>query len=553
MVLRRLNSFAKSRMGGVSKGWSCCSGVFSSGTNRSSFFLPNMPMQRLITGFYYLNLVYEEVLGQMSFLQKLFPVEEKKDEKPVVKPDVPGKPAGDTFRLMIDAPTSGVERYYFWMIRLLEKSGPYGMNFYPPLGEIIKVRDVYSSAETSSYWGNVEQKKAAQQDRVSTYMANIGKFIKDLFQIVRELRILDERLGYYDGILKDDKNAKGADVALKGIWVDLVEGGGKNPGSVYGLASQVGFVTLPDLFFDTFVRKREDMAAAVAGDEGMGINRKVREVLMRKLEQYLLWRDATDKELRQRRRFVLSYLAQEFNVIKMYAAWLKPYLQNVRKLQQSADLNKYDIVTAFDTSKIELELLAVRKKDQKLEKDFVENIPVLRVRLSHVAIPQMAFQQEFQRGAIHTGHTKIIIDAFVASKDSLKKYQQVQDGDVFDVLTAIDETVGALKDDLEKYLTEAATLYNLKELKTLFPEKPKEAKKRGESVFDPFKAIFSGFAEIGKAPFSWSSDDRKEEKEKPKLTNVQELEEAALAKDAAKTDAKVLYTVFKKAHRMMTP
>ncbi|MDO8628528.1 MAG: hypothetical protein Q7R56_02130 [Nanoarchaeota archaeon] len=491
----------------------------------------------------------------MSFLQKLFLHEEKKDDNVDGKPSDPGKLAGDVFRLSIDAPASGVERYYFWVIRLLEKSGPYGLNFYGDVGEIIKVRDVYSSAETSAYWGNVEQKKAAQQDRVSSYLANIGKFIKDLFQIVRELRILDERLGYYDGIVKNDQNSKAADIALKGIWVDLVEGGGKNPSSVYGLASQVGFVTLPDLFFDTFVRKKEDVSSSVAGYEKMGINRKVREVLMRKLEQYLLWREHTDRELRQRRKFVLSYLAQEFNVIKMYALWLKPYLQNVRKLQQSSDLNKYDIVTAFDTSKIELELLAVRKKDPKSEKDFVQNIPVLRIRFSHVAIPQMSFQQEFQRGAIHTGHTKIVIDSFVASQDSLRKYQQVQDGDVFDVLTAIDETVGALKDDLEKYLTEAATLYNLKELKAIFPEKPKDnSVKSSDSLFDPFKAIFSGFAEIGKAPFMWSSGDKaKVKKEKKPLSSLENLQEAALAKDIAKVDAKVLYAVFKKAHRMLTP
>ena len=74
----------------------------------------------------------------------------------------------------------------------------------------------------------------------------------------------------------------------------------------------------------------------------------------------MLWKEKTEKELRTRRNFVLAYLAQEYNVIKMYASWLKPYMENVKKLQQNRELNQADIVTAFETAKIELELLAVK-------------------------------------------------------------------------------------------------------------------------------------------------------------------------------------------------
>lgn len=496
-----------------------------------------------------------------KFISKLLGIEEReeKEEKPREwqEPKSFKNPVRGPLKITINAPTANVERYYFWIIRFLEKIGAFGRGYSGDKGYILKIKDVYTSAETSSYWGNVEQRKGAQQDRISQYLANIGKFIKDLFQIVRELRILDERLGYYDGIRKGEKPA---DIALKGIWIDIVEGGGKNPSSVYGLAAQVGFVTLPDLFFDTFVKPGDSVEKAVSGYESKGINRKVREVLARKLEQYALWRDNTERELRQRRKFVLLYLVQEFNVIKMYATWLKPYLENVKKLQQHADPASYDIATAFDTAKIELEVLAVRKQYEimtyygnKEERDYVKNFPVLRVRIKHVTIPQMAYQQEYQRGAIHTGHTEITIDGLVASKEDLEAYKRRSDYDTFEVLAAVDQTVEALRDDLEKYLKDAVESYKLESVKGLFPFQEKKEEKGSQSIFEPFKALLSGFAEIGKVPFSWKAKEEKEEAGDVKITRKQEEEEKKAASDSINAEVFLVYDVFKKAHKMFTP
>ncbi|MDO8556561.1 MAG: hypothetical protein Q7R96_05315 [Nanoarchaeota archaeon] len=519
----------------------------------------------------------------MNILNQLLGIEEKVEQSKKAKfiPENPGaKSAGNLLKLLINSQSSGVERYYFWVTRFLEKAGAFGRSFVPPMGEIVKVKDVYSSAETSSYWGNVEQRKAAQQDRVSQYLANIGKFIKDLFQIMRELRILDERLAHYDGVAKGEKPA---DVALKGIWIDLVEGGGKNPSSVYGLASQVGFVILPDLFFDTFVKKSSDVASVVGAYEKRGINRKVREVLARKLEQYILWREHTERELRQRRRFVLAYLVQEYNVIKMYTAWLKPYLENVQRLQQNRDVNGYDIVTAFETSKIELEIIGIKYQYEldtyygnKVQRDFQKVFPCVRARFTYVAIPQMSFQQEYQRGAIHAGQTEIKIDGWVCSKKDLLAYINKSNMETFDVLVAIDDSVIALRDELEKYLKEAAEMYGLKsdmrglysadEWKKKEEEEKKKLVKPSNSVFEPFKAVFAGVLEIGKVSLNWQSKEEKKssavkpvytyELEKksddPKLSAREAAEEAAAAAGLAKLEADLLYDVFKKAHKMYT-
>ena len=62
---------------------------------------------------------------------------------------------------------------------------------------IDKITDTFSASENSSFFGTSQQRVGLQQDKVSQYLATIGKMIKELFQLVRELRIIDERLGYY--------------------------------------------------------------------------------------------------------------------------------------------------------------------------------------------------------------------------------------------------------------------------------------------------------------------------------------------------------------------
>ena len=495
-----------------------------------------------------------------NFLQKLFQIEdsvEKQEEKEKPPEDPSENRVKGPYHMTVNSPSSGIERFYFWVIRYLEKAGAFGRSFSGDQGEIIKIRDVYTSAETSSYWGNIEQRKAAQQDKVSQYLANIGKFTKELFQLIREMRIIDERLSYYKGVESEDRSA---DVALKGIWIDIVEGGGKNPSSVYGLATQVGFVTLPDLFFDAFVKKSGDVDKVVAGYESRGINRKVREILGRKLKQYVLWRENTERELQQRRNFVLSYIAQEFNIIKMYAAWLKPYLENIKRLQQERDINKYDIVSAFETSKVELELLAVRKKydlttyyGNKEEREFVGVFPCVRIKFKYVAIPNMAYQQEYQRGAIHTGQTEITFEGFVATKEELERYEKKTEMEAIEIMAAVDETIGSLKDELYKYLEEAIKRHNLKHITTVLPrEKPEEPRK--ESILEPFKAVFSGFKEIGKIPFSSRENKKeKEKKEEVVLSKKEAILESRAAQASASAETELIYDVFKKSHGMFTP
>ena len=451
---------------------------------------------------------------------------------------VDGKFGGKArYMITMDAPQASVEANYFGILQLLERKFPFGSNYADDNGFILKIKDIYTAGETSAYFGMVEQRKGAQQEKFQQIMGNVGQMVKTLFQLLRELRIIDERLDYYEKSMAGDK---AAEVALKSIWVDMVEGGAKNPGSVLGLASQVGFVTLPDLFFEVNPKSGDTIEREVGKLKAGGFNRKVREVLMRKLKQYMTWKDKTYKELKTGQAFKLKYMRQHYHVIKVYLNWLRPYLRNVKRLQMQATEADKDIMAAFDTSKIELEILAIKKTYEKEvtpgNKDkfkFKNSFPCLRVQLTFVAMPQLAYQQEgFQRGAVHVGKTQIIIEGFVTTKEKLKKYRKSIDEEDFELLTAVNESIGALKEDLEYYLEKAGELKK---------DKPEE-KQKSEGILAPFKSLVDGFKEIAGIP----TGGKKNKKEKV------DPGEAGAAKGAAKAESYVLYKIFKKQNRMFT-
>ncbi|MCK5140493.1 MAG: hypothetical protein KAQ85_11675, partial [Thermodesulfovibrionia bacterium] len=226
-------------------------------------------------------MITEEDLEKFGFQEP-----EKDEEVRKVKPVFTGfvKPL-NRYRLVVEAYNMSIEEPYFWVLEYLRN--------FVGFPNIIKITDVFSAAENSSFFGSSQQRLGMQQDKVSQFLATVGKMVKELFQLVRELRILDERLGYYkDSIDTESKSRESAEITLKGIWVDMVEQGAKNPASVYGMAREVQFTTLPDLFFSTHPLKQEDVDEVVERDRAQ-FNRKVREVLKRKLRGYLAWKEHT--------------------------------------------------------------------------------------------------------------------------------------------------------------------------------------------------------------------------------------------------------------------
>jgi len=454
--------------------------------------------------------------------------------------DILGKPM-QRYRFEIEEASAGVERFYFWFVNFLKSSAPSGV----ACTNVWKIKDIYAATETSSYFGAIEQKKGLQQDRVSQYLATIGKMVKDLFQIIRELRIMDERFSYYDdsrqyyiqgpktGEMKTGKDleaSKDAEVALKSIWIDMVEGGAKNPTSVLGLASQVGFTILPDLFFTIQPKDKNSINGEMEKLEKEGINRKTREVLGRKLYQYLDWKEKTEREIRQRKGFMLKYLRQHYNTIKMYMNWVRPYLKNLKRLQMKQDSEDTDLIAAFESSKIELEVLGTWGKSDDAY------YPCIRITFEYVTIPQMAYQQEYQRGAIHVGRSVMYLESYAIEKEKVEEYREARDKEDFELIEGVTSAMDALKEDMQKYLKEAGEVVK---------EEEKKEEKKEQLSMNPFKGIGRDFRLTFGIP-------EKGEKKKGKVTSSKLQGSKKAAQSKAQGITFTIYDIFKKAHRMLS-
>lgn len=379
------------------------------------------------------------------------------------------------FRLIYEVFNQSIEDLYFRALDFLREENEFA--------EFEKITDIFAASEHSAFFGVAQQRIGLQQDKVSQFLATIGKMIKELFQLVRELRILDERMYIYNASYQADKSAE---ISLKGYWIDLVEGGAKNPSSVLGMAREIGFATLPDLFFDAPPMDPVDVQKHI---DSLEFNRKVKEVLSRKLKSFLVWKLHTSKELKTRRVFTIKYLRQHYDIIKMYMNWVKPYLKNLRRLQlDSRKASSEHLIAAFEGSLIEIEVLAKKPAGQD---GMGKNVySVYHLHFDYRSRPEMKFVQEgYQRGPQHCGRTTFTIRAYAWTKDDIRRFREFRDKENFELLGDVDMSVKAaytaLGDELEKYLQEAEAT-----VQTDFPKEPMHSKDKPAGLLEPFLAPF---------------------------------------------------------------
>jgi len=444
------------------------------------------------------------------------------------------------YRLFVEGFNISIEEPYFWLLHYLR--------WFHSFMHIDKITDVFSAAENSAFFGSSQQRLGLQQDKVSQFLATIGKMVKELFQLVRELRVLDERLGYYyDSYDGNSPSRESAEITLKGIWIDMVEQGAKNPASVYGMAREVQFTTLPDLFFSTHPLKQEDVDIVVEKERGE-FNRKVREVLKRKLRTFLAWKEATFEEVKNRRIFTLKYLRQHYEIIKMYMAWVKPYLKNIQRLMMDQSKTETpDILVAFETSMMEVEVLA-KKPIKPTVNVGGEEQTIYQVIVLHLWFrtrPEMSYVQEgYQKGPLHVGRVQTTFRAYTWTDKEIELYKKMRDQEDFQLLGLIDSSVKAameaLGDELMRYLEEAGEEIKKKESK-------KEIK---PPTANPLTGAYRGFKDM----FTMYKGLKKESS-KTKRPSKKDLYQLDRVKDEAKKKVKLsmwsIYHHFKKHHGML--
>ena len=436
--------------------------------------------------------------------------------------------------LRYETANQSIEETYFWIINALKLSQGYK--------EVMKLMDVFAASQHSAFFGVAMQRTGVYQDKVSQFLATIGKMVKELFQIVRELRILDERLGYYeDSYDKESKSRESAEITLKGIWIDMVEGGAKSPASVYGMARELEFTVLPDLFFSTHPSTSRDVDEVV---NDLEFNRKVKEVLKRKLRAFMQWKENTYKELKTRRKFTIKFLRQHYDVIKMYMSWVKPYLKYIKMLRSSEEkMESAELIGAFEGSMIEIEILA-----KKFPVNFTtgrisnkEYKSCILINFDYTTTPEMKFVSEgYQRGPIHSGKVDIKMRSYAWSEKDIENYKTYRAKEDMELLGEVDPSISAameaLGEEFENYLREAGEDIDKKE------EKPKQ-----ESIFDPFVSVFRGFKEIGTS----FTGTKSIASDKPQLSKIQKENEIGEASGQATATMWLIYKNFRKGHSMI--
>ncbi len=430
-------------------------------------------------------------------------------------------------RLLWEVYDLSLEEPYFWLLDYFKDGFPI----------IEKIEDSFAAAENSAFFGVTQQRLGAQQDRISQFLATMGKMVKELFQMVRELRIIDERLGYYRAIddeLKKplEQRSKTADITMKGLFVDLVQGGGKSAASVYGMARELEFITLPDLFFDAPPFKDDAELNQHLESLKENFNKNVRRVLQRHLGQYLEWKKRTHQEHENRKIFQLKYLQQHFDIIKMYLTWVKPYLRHARALtMKEKSLTSAELISAFEGSLLDIEILA-RKQIGKAHS-------CVLVTFNYRTRAELKVQQEgYQRGPVHIGRMVVTFRAYAWSDEQLQNYKALKQKELFellgDVSTSVQQAMESLGDELFRYLEEA---------KGNKAEEKKSAKK--EEAKKSFAEKFFGDFYTPKSVKSKGPSAKDLEKEAAALK-----EAIGKAINPAMFHAFNAYHLFKKAHRM---
>ncbi|MBW3018730.1 hypothetical protein KY329_00910 [Candidatus Woesearchaeota archaeon] len=454
--------------------------------------------------------------------------------------------------MVYETPSLSIEPVYYFVVDMLESFG------FPIID---KVTDIFTAAEHSSFYGASAQRLGLAQDKVAQYLASVGKMVKDLFALVRELRWIDERLQYYKNARGEDlltekevkegkklspeeKNQRmqGAEVALKGLWVDLVDGvvGGQRTGSnLWTMAQQLQFSTLPDLFFSIHPPNKEVVGEYV-DKEAKDFNKMVKMTLKRKLYAYLAWKESTYEEMVNRRRFTLNYLRQHFNIIRMYLNWVKPYLKHIEKLQAPPEkINSAQIISAFEGSLVDVEVLAryFAKGNKKV-------YSCILLSMEYRTRPQMQYAAEggYHRGPVHIGVAKIYWRTYSWTEEQVNNYLAMRNREDIELLAGIDRS---LKDAMDS-LGEDFMSY-LKEAEFGKPEEKEEArpKKPKADYFQPIKDVVGGGKEI------FSTLKSSLNLPKPKATDPLGHERAA-AGGMAKFWCWMSYKLFKKGHQMLT-
>jgi len=278
---------------------------------------------------------------------------------------------------------------------------------------------------------------------------------------------------------------------------------------------------------------------------GLDLNDRVRRILQQRVGEFFDWIELSEKELTKRFEIEKSYLRSQYNTIKLYSRWIKPYLVAAKKLEQS-EYEDADLVTGFNTVILQLVLRVEGKYDVESEvidtgvlpADFKRMLEKKKIRkYTPFFILDLKFRSIPQKVGQHYafgGRADLTFKSYALNEDELKIFdKQLEKDDVNSAMEAItglaDESLKQLEEDIAHYLGEDVE------------KKEKEEKKSEDS--NPFISLFSGFLGTEKKI------------DHPLYIRPDNEHEKVVRSEAAITAMEkcfLIFDVYKKSHGMMS-
>jgi hypothetical protein len=445
-----------------------------------------------------------------------------------------------SFTMTYEAPQNQLETIYYWILDFMK--GQLGL-------EVEKVVDNFMSSPGSGHFAEMGQRATKMQEEGMKILGGLNQTIKSALNLVYDLKEFKMRLKHYDDYIDGDKKTKeGAFLALKQVWLDSVDLPRRGDGSIHSLANKIGYTTIREAFM--VASTIEELDNMSQGDEAI-INEQVARILKPRLKEFLDWIKYSEMELRKRFNIEKSYLKSQVGTIKLYSAWIKPYLKAAEELRQKGFDGDAALVNAFSTSMFQLTLLAKTRKPVTYGETSPKKrqyYPIIVVNFEYRGhLMQRANQRGDYAPAIN-GTATMNFDCYALNNeeyDLVKK--KMHDSDIEESLELegdyATESLKELEEDLREFLGD-------EDIDKILKKERKKDKKQQDDI-NPFTALISIFSNLfGNGKNSTKKEEKITDPKKIKKDNWTEKQIRVATADKASGTLYLLYDIYKKAHGM---
>jgi hypothetical protein len=372
-----------------------------------------------------------------------------KDSENIPAGEIVPKPLAE-YELGYDSTSETLEPIYFFILDLMND---FGFN-------VVKLVDNFSSSPGSGHFSEMGQRATLMQQQGTKLLGDVNTVLRSVLNIIYDLKEFKIRLQNYDeSRAKDDAKKGAAILGLKQLWMDKVDML-KGNSSIKALAMQGGFQPVIDAFL--VVQNEKDV-------HKLDLNDRIKRILLPRINEFNLWLDHSEKELRKRYELEKTYLKSQVNSLKLYTRWAKPYLKAANDLERTEKIGEPSLVKVFNTILLELTILGkspINVKDAALEGELPIEFQKLKTKRAYYKCTLVDFNfrgipQKISQSSHYSfgGKADVTFSSYVLNEDELSKLKDLLiDSESDDVLSLVEamttESLGPLKDEINSFLDE---------------------------------------------------------------------------------------------------